>query len=426
MKEFLAKRIHFPFKMPWINSKAKYRQRDQDFPKRSNLFQEGRSKDMAENRDFFIQVCNDMELNIGTAGVAARRFFFIESFVRDVLDFDEPAFSFQLDDKGNIECLEEHGLGRYCFDLGNCRTRNVEGMHLDSYVLSPYVEFFFDALQECNLDRDSMRYWPTHPAERLPKHPLTVDKTAGNNSPAEGHGTPHEPNEPSVYMGQVFNDFLVALRQQAKARNLKKKVSNRERDPIRELKSMRTYVDSLFEEGRGYSRLLVLRLDLGYREDYSQTVTIDQAKQDWKVFKNRSRFNSAFKYVVGGIWKLEWGVKRGHHFHCIFFLKGSDVYDEKFNAEKIGECWNRATPEDTGIVHISNLRKFDRRAVGMIEDDDPVKRGYLMEHLGYLAKKEQALQIKLTDGTRTFGKWQTPKQRANQSGRPRTKKANAQ
>lgn len=69
-----------------------------------------------------------MQLNAGNAGVAAIRFFFIESFVRDVLEFDNPAFSFSLDDKGNIDRLEEHGLGRYFFELGRYRSRNVEGL----------------------------------------------------------------------------------------------------------------------------------------------------------------------------------------------------------------------------------------------------------------------------------------------------------
>ncbi|MBS2127227.1 inovirus-type Gp2 protein [Burkholderia thailandensis] len=423
MKEFLAKRVSFPPRLPWVAIKAKYRQVDQGFPTRSNLFREDRSQDKDRQNEFFIQVCHDMQLNAGNAGVAAIRFFFIESFVRDVLEFDKPAFSFSLDDKANIELLEEHGLGRYFFELGRYRSRNVEGLHLDSHTLSPYVEFFFDALQACYLDRDSLSYWPSHPSERLPKHPWKIDESVHDVQADEGQDTVVEPALTPVYMGEVFNDFLKELRRQAKDQKLKKKVLNRDRDPIRELKSMQTYVDSLFKEDSGYSRLLVLRLDFGYREDYSQTVTIDQVKEDWKTFKNRSRFQKAFKYVVGGIWKLEWGVKRGHHLHCIFFLKGSNVWDERTNAEPIGECWQRAVPEGTGTFHISNLSQFDRRAVGMIEASDTEKRGYLMEHLGYLAKKEQALQIKLTDGTRTFGKWQSPKERSNRAGRPRTKNA---
>ncbi|MCS6520893.1 hypothetical protein [Burkholderia thailandensis] len=58
---------------------------------------------------------------------------------------------------------------------------------------------------------------------------------------------------------------------------------------------MQTYVDSLFKDDSGYYRLRVLRLDFGYRQDYSQTVTLDQVKEDWKTLKNRSLFQKALQ-----------------------------------------------------------------------------------------------------------------------------------
>lgn len=229
------------------------------------------------------------------------------------------------------------------------------------------------------------------------------------------------------YEGDLYNDLIEAIRIKSKTKEFKKKVSNRKSNTTRQYKSAQKYIDGLF---LNRSRLLVLRLDVGYLvhlNEYTdmpeQCVTYEQAKLDFKRFKNNWRHNQRFEHVIGHIWKLEYGEKKGYHYHLMFFLRGSEVEKDWFISDQIGKYWMETITKGRGTYHNCNANKKEylHLGIGMINataPGDAQLRVNVRNVAAYLTKNEQFLAMKLNEKDKVFGTGQILVKTTNR-GRPR-------
>jgi hypothetical protein len=214
---------------------------------------------------------------------------------------------------------------------------------------------------------------------------------------------------------QFFNELVVGIRNQLSLPDFKRRIAVRNHNVVRNFRSVQELVDSLFLK---YSKILVLRIDLAYKKDARDGISIVDASMHREQFLNKARNNSIFKHKVGHIWKLEYGKDEKHHFHFAFFFDGSKVQSDWHLGNKIGKYWAKIT-KGTGTYHICIKTKYKRPGVGMIEHNDFPMRDNLMYTLAYLVKKDQFLRKKISDKAKSFSTTLKPKARTHSRGRKR-------
>lgn len=179
--------------------------------------------------------------------------------------------------------------------------------------------------------------------------------------------------------------------------------------------SLESYVRDLIDH---YSKSLVVRIDLMYKEEDRDLVTVDMFNNHMKKLRELiSNKKSCFKYLQGYAWALEQGGKRGG-FHCHLLL----IYD---GARREGDCalaievakkWSDITEELSAYYNCNsnkNKKKHqvkdefgnDRLGVGMIHRNklrEVENAIHVALYLTKLNKKDQQLKVWVTN-MRTFG-----------------------
>lgn len=165
-------------------------------------------------------------------------------------------------------------------------------------------------------------------------------------------------------------------------------------------------------------KLLIIREDFALKAETNLSLT-DLKKLMSKFLKKILVNKGELQGIEGYIWKLEYGVQKGYHYHCIFFMDGSKHSKDSYYAQKLGELWKKLT-DDQGIFHNCNASKFKYRnlAIGCISHDDEEARKNLEIVMSYLSKTDQFLMEKTLKKYRVFGT-STRQIEKSQSGRPR-------
>ena len=177
-------------------------------------------------------------------------------------------------------------------------------------------------------------------------------------------------------------------------------------------KSLRAYIDGLFDK---YARLVVIRIDLGYRNcniDATSVVprrSYQDAIADRDRLLNNRRNNYLFDEMVGYVWKLEYSVGVGFHYHFIFFYNGQNVRCDGAKAGYIGRYWIKLTDEK-GTYYNCNANKFryKRLGIGTVNHFDTIKRDNLYLAASYLTKIDYFIKLKSNSIGRSFGKGELP------------------
>ncbi|MDO8774473.1 MAG: inovirus-type Gp2 protein [Burkholderiaceae bacterium] len=184
----------------------------------------------------------------------------------------------------------------------------------------------------------------------------------------------------------------------------------------RNLKGLIQLIDRLFER---HSRLLILRMDLGYQEHVAEFISVDDAQMHREhLLGDRRHHAEVFEGLLGYAWSLEYGDEgAGYHYHLLAFYDGSVRKDDIGIGLAIQHLWSQIT-EANGRCYISNFDKarFELEGIlgiGMIHRDDLGYRKNLVERVAtYLHKKSGVLYMQ-DAGTerafRTFGKSWMPK-----------------
>lgn len=214
--------------------------------------------------------------------------------------------------------------------------------------------------------------------------------------------------------GELFQDLVVMIRREGCQPAFRQKVRQQALDARRNYDSALAYNERLFE---CRSRLVAIRLDLGYRREVAQTLTLQRLDRDLDRFFCNQRHNRLFKHLYGYVIKVEEGPLRGLHTHVVLYFLGSEVQKHEHLGDLIGRYWVEQITEGRGSYFNCNRIRYKYVGVGVIEHDDHEKRKHLRERvLGYLFKDDQHVQIK---GCRVFRRGVMPALPTTPMGRPR-------
>ncbi|CAN0617965.1 conserved protein of unknown function [Burkholderia multivorans] len=304
----------------------------------------------------------------------------MELFVREVLASDAPGFECKFDDAGHIKELIELPLGRHCRDPGLMSGPRIgDRSSLADYRPRPAVQLFLNVYKKHAVGQFGPEYFAAHPAAR------TIDG--------------------KQFLWQSFNELIAMIRAEARACDLDDLDRQNQSKATERFEAMMRHVRRCFTKRR---RIFILRIDLSYLMEIAGSVSIEQAKEHHALFVNRLRALGVAKdEIVGGLWKIEWTQRKGHHFHWVFMLDGSLVQDAKKWAKIIDEQWKKAVPQGAGYTHVCNFDKHKAVGIGMIHIERESEKFKIFEEqvIGYLAKKDQALCLKISNGTQTWGQF---------------------
>lgn len=190
---------------------------------------------------------------------------------------------------------------------------------------------------------------------------------------------------------------------------------------VRNTESLREYLSDLFNH---YARLLVVRVDLKYSENFRDQISLEMFSRHIAILRNRiSNKDGCFKGVEGFAWALEQGADLGgYHCHLLILYQGAD-HQNGFRLGKMVQAkWEEITQIDfqslentqkVGKAFIVNDHRYlqrykDKNTIGvnMVRRDDPHSVSCAIETALYLTRPEksnQYLRVKLSKTQKTFG-----------------------
>ncbi|MQA21527.1 YagK/YfjJ domain-containing protein [Rugamonas rivuli] len=248
---------------------------------------------------------------------------------------------------------------------------------------------------------------------------IGIDYRFSSSSFSDNYGNPN----PSFLL---FDDLVINIKNIRNSAEFKDKYRKWKENFKKSYDSTRNYVDDLFEK---YSKLLVVRLDLGFKQQGvlgKEEVSIEKTKKLLLKFLNAKRSNNIFSDVVGYVWKLEYGELKGYHYHLLIFMNGSNTQRDIYRGLMMGQYWISLTQGD-GVFYVSNFKKryFAKNGllgIGMVSHFEQDKRKNLNTILRYFFKPDQYLKEKPAKGTRTCGKGESMSLSRTRAGRPRKKR----
>lgn len=194
-----------------------------------------------------------------------------------------------------------------------------------------------------------------------------------------------------------FVERTYLLTQEKEFKYQQKKRMDRARN---QFKSAKQCVDLALEQR---SRVLIIRLDLRFAK--TQNPSVDQVKKDLRTFLRHVGRTDNLN-ILGYIWKLEFGQRRGFHYHFIFILDSRDHSQEIKIAQQIGQIWEKVIGVE-GTFHNCHFKavnnQYDKLAIGRLHRHEQQKYQYLLELLRYFAKKDQFILHKNIGKERTLG-----------------------
>lgn len=175
-----------------------------------------------------------------------------------------------------------------------------------------------------------------------------------------------------------------------------------------------------------YSKLLVVRIDLGFKKAVRDKLSLEDVRGYFKKFldlKRRKKFKDVFGHSIGYIRKLEHKSRKGHHYHLMMLFNGQQVENDYYYASELGKFWTETVTRGIGVFHNCNANKFGYRqcGIGLIDHTEKIKRDILTKlAMGYLAKSDELCKPAV-DKVRRFQR-SIVKPRKSSAGRPRKTK----
>lgn len=337
----------------------------------------------------------------GGARIYAHQLNQLECFVHDVLSNDEIPFVPRFSDLDGVKYDHSPLAARY-FMMMPGFILTVEMLSL-KYEYNEKITIFVDC---CNF-------------MGLMSSPVDWRAAGINFSP---------PTHPHVADGHracmLFNELVNKIRIEWRRQNFKERYRIRCREARVRVTEYFSYVDALFDDCK---RLVVLRLDFFYKEEYFDQVDIHDALEDLNHLFRNKRCNSLFRFMKGYIAKVEYGIQKSLHFHTIFFFDGSKRNNSShiYSAKQIGEYWVNTVTKGRGAYWNSNneTENFDRlgiRGIGVINANELQLRNNLKFNVvHYLCKIDQYFRPKFGTKVKLIRRGGLPKKRPIKLGRRR-------
>ncbi|MDF2416190.1 inovirus-type Gp2 protein [Acinetobacter beijerinckii] len=161
-----------------------------------------------------------------------------------------------------------------------------------------------------------------------------------------------------------------------------------------------------------YSKLLFVRVDLGYLKEQQYQVDVGVLQQHMDTFRQRlANQDGCFSDLQGYAWALEEGATKGLHAHILLIYDGHKHQQGFGLAKLVGDAWLEITGR-TGMYfncHDTDyIKKFEREGtlgIGMIHRNKPQQIANAINAAKYLVNPEKGFQYlrSKTRGMRTFG-----------------------
>lgn len=168
--------------------------------------------------------------------------------------------------------------------------------------------------------------------------------------------------------------------------------------------------------GRKRSNLLVLRLDLYYRPDVSQSLgdsDADVAVTPKSSVLHRGVFHKELwrrfgEALIGFMWCMEWGKKRKLHFHYLILIDSSKHQLDVLHCRSLGEFWETQATQGLGAYFNVNARAakariYSNHAIGKVDLAVPEVQEGLRLIAAYFTLSRYFMKLDATDACRTFG-----------------------
>ncbi|WP_180165059.1 inovirus-type Gp2 protein [Acinetobacter sp. YH12049] len=215
---------------------------------------------------------------------------------------------------------------------------------------------------------------------------------------------------------QILNGFYQLLfKALSTDADYKKAVQLRKEKSLNQNKKAKQLINKLISK---FSKLLVIRIDFSIYRKFE--ITLELMKTYLSIFlKKLHTPNDKVPPIVGYIWKLEYGIQKGYHYHFIFFMDGNLYKQDTYFADLLGDLWRKIT-QDKGTYHSCNHNKaaYKKLAIGMLVHNDQEKVDILFSVVDYITKVDQFIIEKTLSNYRTFG-YSTRKYEKRKAGRPR-------
>lgn len=159
----------------------------------------------------------------------------------------------------------------------------------------------------------------------------------------------------------------------------------------------RALVKRMLAFKRRYRKLMVIRLDVGYSNQYAA-----QANPRLEILDHWSELLAAIKdrfanSFLGYAAKLEYGVRKGPHMHLMLLLNGSEVRQDVTIARIIGELWKTRVTKGAGLYHNSNEPNYKARfsycGVGVFSGLDDATIAGFQRVADYLVKRDLLVRV---------------------------------
>lgn len=229
-------------------------------------------------------------------------------------------------------------------------------------------------------------------------------------------------------LASMLNSFVGHIKKSMAGPNFKNKIDCFERSSHKNYSSLMGYLDALFEM---HSKLLVLRIDLGYHQMFngvgvgSRVIPYDVVKNHrdtlirnlGAVLKKRLSKDCYVGYAL----KLEYGAQKSWHYHALIILNGQRVREDANIAMMIGEYW-RSITEGMGIYYNCNAHKsrYQTLGIGLIDHRNTVLRDGLRNVAAYMTKTDLCAKLVIPGRGRAFSRGEMPK-KTKARGRPRAR-----
>lgn len=268
-----------------------------------------------------------------------------------------------------------------------------------SYSYSEHIEIFREACAALALNNPSLireDNW----------HPLTFSHPSGMDG------------------AMCFNALCALLRRDWSAKGYKARFQRRVVETRNRTKEYCSYIDGWFAK---LATLIVLRIDLSYRPELWETITLDDLRTDFDHLYNNARNNKIFRGRRGYIAKIEYGLGKGFHMHLIllFDTQHKQALRHIHLGELIGEYWKNVVTKGRGQYWNcnANSNKYDawgKLGIGLVDTRDTKKLDNLKEHvISYLCKMDQFIRPLGVQGAQLIRRGERPKAEAKKRGAPR-------
>lgn len=181
------------------------------------------------------------------------------------------------------------------------------------------------------------------------------------------------------------------------------KLDNSRRNQQKSRESLFNYANDLKAI---YSKLMVIRIDFGYKQSVSRTVfPLENIENHWEQLLGYVKFDFPDSFAGYAV-KFEHGEAKGLHAHSVFFMDGNVVRTDARIARILGEYWENQITQGLG-VHF-NCNTSDHKAtlkvcgLGTFTGYDPTFRSGMWIIADYLSKPDVIVRLLLPERTKIF------------------------